>query len=76
MHILIITYSITRSAGGVFDAVRDLFVNSAFTNHHLKIFSFIDEHIVEDISSWNDIPMKMFSPLALSSTSDDIMEET
>ena len=39
MNILICTYSITRTAGGVFDAVKDLFTNKTFqTNTLMKIF--------------------------------------
>lgn len=30
MNILIFTYSVTRTAGGVYDAVRELFTNAAF----------------------------------------------
>ena len=65
MNILILTYSVTRTAGGVFDAVRDLFVNSAFKKHQLKIFSFIDENIDKDRHSWKGIPMKLFKPLPM-----------
>lgn len=65
MNILILTYSVTRTAGGVFDAVRDLFVNSVFKNHQLKIFSFIDENVEKDRPSWKDIPMKLFEPLPM-----------
>ena len=39
MKILIFTYSITRKAGGVFNAVCDLFTNKAFTGEEIKIFS-------------------------------------
>ena len=55
MNILICTYSITRTAGGVFDAVKDLFTNKTFHKHNLKIISFSDKHIDEDISSWKNI---------------------
>lgn len=65
MNILILTYSVTRSAGGVFDAVRDLFVNSAFKEHRLKIFSFLDENLDKDKSSWKGIPMRLFKPLPM-----------
>lgn len=65
MNILILTYSVTRTAGGVFDAVRDLFVNSAFKKHQLKIFSFIDENIDKDRPSWKGIPMKLFKPFSM-----------
>lgn len=65
MNILILTYSVTRTAGGVFDAVRDLFVNSAFKKHQLKIFSFVDENVDKDRPSWKGIPMKLFKPFPM-----------
>ena len=65
MNILILTYSVTRTAGGVFDAVRDLFVNSVFKNHQLKIFSFVDENVDKDRPSWKGIPMKLFKPFPM-----------
>lgn len=65
MKVLILTYSVTRTAGGVFDAVRDLFVNTAFKKHQLKIFSFIDENIDKDRPSWKGIPMKLFKPFPM-----------
>lgn len=60
MEILIITYSVTRKAGGVFDAVRDLFTCELLKKHALKIFSFKDEFVIEDKVSWKGIPMKLF----------------
>lgn len=65
MKVLILTYSVTRSAGGVFDAVRDLFVNSAFKEHRLKISSFLDENLDKDKPSWKGIPMRLFKPLPM-----------
>lgn len=60
MKILIFTYSITRKAGGVFDAVRDLFTNSVFDWVKLRIFSFEDEYVREDKLSWKEIPITLF----------------
>ncbi len=60
MNILIFTYSVTRNAGGVFDAVRDLFTNKAFGGHDLKVFSFMDEHVEEDLPTWGDVCVKLF----------------
>lgn len=61
MNILIFTYSVTRTAGGVFDAVRDLYTNGAFSDHRLKIFSFKSEHLKEDLPSWKGLPMRLFN---------------
>ena len=52
MKILIFTYSITRKAGGVFNAVCDLFTNKAFTGEEIKIFSYKDENVLNDLTSW------------------------
>ena len=69
MKVLIFTYSVTRAAGGVFDAVRDLFTNNTFASHNLKIFSFYDEHVKEDLPSWKGMPIQLFkaAPLLFSS---------
>lgn len=60
MNILIFTYSVTRTAGGVFDAVRDLFTNATFTRHRLKILSYYDKEIEKDLPSWNGLNIKLF----------------
>lgn len=62
MNILILTYSVTRTAGGVFDAVRELFTNAAFKRQKLKIISFRDEYCDEDIPAWNGMPIQLFNP--------------
>lgn len=61
MNITILTYSVTRTAGGVFDAVRDLFTNSAFSGHNLKVLSYKTEHLEEDLPSWKGLPMRLFN---------------
>lgn len=60
MKINIFTYSISRNAGGVFDAVRELFTNGAFSSENLKILSFRDEYCNEDIRLWNGLPIQLF----------------
>lgn len=60
MKILIFTYSITRKAGGVFDAVCDLFTNKAFTGEDIKIFSYKDENVLKDLPSWKGLPIHFF----------------
>lgn len=60
MNILVFTYSVTRSAGGVFDAVRGLFTNTAFRTHELKIISFRDKYCNMDIPQWNGLPIQLF----------------
>ena len=60
MKILIFTYSITRKAGGVFNAVCDLFTNKAFTGEEIKIFSYKDENVLKDLPSWKGLPIQLF----------------
>lgn len=60
MKVLIFTYSITRMAGGVFDAVRDLFTNRVFEKLNIKIYSYFDDYVKEDLSSWHNIPINLF----------------
>lgn len=60
MKILIFTYSVTRTAGGVFDAVRDLFTSSVFSAQKLKIFSYESAYLKGDVPSWKGIPMLLF----------------
>lgn len=60
MRVLIYTYSVTRMAGGVFDAVRDLFTNRGFNKHNLKIYSYMDDYVEEDLPLWHNIPICLF----------------
>ena len=62
MKILVFTYSISRIAGGVLDAVRDLFTNAAFKQQELKILSFRDKYSDTDIPAWNGLPIQLFKP--------------
>lgn len=60
MNTQIFTYSISRSAGGVCDAVRDLFTNTTFNGHRLDVMSFEDEYSEEDKGKWGDINIELF----------------
>jgi len=60
MNILILTYSVTRTAGGVFDAVRDLFTNSAFLQHKLKVLSYFDKKVKKDLPLWRGMDIRLF----------------
>lgn len=61
MNILVFTYSVTRTAGGVFDAVRELFTNQAFKSQNLKILSFQDEYSDRDLLQWHDLTIQLFN---------------
>ena len=60
MNILVFTPSVTRTAGGVLDAVRDLFTNINFNGHRLKVLSFEDRYVEEDLPSWQGLPVRLF----------------
>lgn len=62
MNIIVFTYSITRAAGGVFDAVRNLFINPSFKGCNITIYSYTDKYISEDISQWGKLPIVLFQP--------------
>lgn len=68
MKVSVVTYSVTRRAGGVFDAVRDLFTNKNFKECALQLFSFEDKDNADDIASWKGIKLRLYkSGLFLSS---------
>lgn len=50
----------TRSAGGVFDAVKDLFTSPVFDGQQISIFSYNDRYIELDLPQWNNIPIYLF----------------
>lgn len=60
MKIQLLTYSVTRKAGGVFDAVRDLYTNRFFAEHNINVISFEDEMLEQDIPAWKGMPMQLF----------------
>lgn len=60
MKISIFTYSVTRSAGGVFDAVRDLFLSKEMNGHDLTVFSFFDDENKDNYAYWKGIPLKLY----------------
>ena len=60
MKIIIFTYSVTRTAGGVLDAVRDMFTNRNFVGHKLNVLSFKGKYTEEDMPSWQGISMQLF----------------
>lgn len=62
MNILIFTYSVTRKAGGVYDAVRELFTNESFKQEKLKILSYRDEYCNTDLPAWNGLSIQLFTP--------------
>lgn len=62
INILVYTYSATRSAGGVFDAVRDLFTNRAFKEHRIELLSYNEPNMKDDLVLWNDIPIYLLNP--------------
>lgn len=62
MKIQIITSSISRQAGGVLDAVKDLFSNKAFDTKSLSFLSYSDLYSDKDIKLWKGLDIKLFRP--------------
>lgn len=62
MKIQIITDVVTRRAGGVFDAVRDMFTNKLFRAQDVEILSYEDDMIEADLPSWQGLPIRLFKP--------------
>lgn len=62
MKITVVTDVVTRRAGGVFNAVRDMFTSQIFSTQHIEILSYQDDFVDKDISSWKNLPMKLFKP--------------
>lgn len=60
MNIQLFTYSVTRRAGGVFDAVRDLFTNRYFAEHDINVISYYDDMLEQDRPAWKGMPMQLF----------------
>lgn len=60
--ILVITPCVTRYAGGIFDAVRDLFCNPILLPHVKELLSYLPKHNEEkdDILTWKNIPMSLY----------------
>lgn len=48
MKIKVVTDVVTRRAGGVFDAVRDMFTNNIFSGQQVEVLSYKDGMIDAD----------------------------
>lgn len=62
MKILAITNSISRNAGGVPAAVKDLFQNKNFENDSVQIVSYHDGRSEEDAQLWNKVDINLYKP--------------
>ena len=60
MNIQLFTYSVTRRAGGVFDAVHDLFTNRYFAEHDINVISYYDDMLEQDMPAWKGMPMQLY----------------
>lgn len=59
IKVIILISSISRSAGGLFDAVKDLYLPLK-EKLKLKIISFTDENTDKDYSKWGNISIQVF----------------
>lgn len=60
MKINVFTCSVSRSAGGLLDAVRDLYLKMKVEDAHPVIYSYLDENTEADLPSWNSMEIKLF----------------
>jgi poly(glycerol-phosphate) alpha-glucosyltransferase len=58
MKIAVFTCSVSRTAGGLLDAVRDLY--KAVKGNTTTVYSYIDECTDEDLPSWSPIEVKLY----------------
>jgi poly(glycerol-phosphate) alpha-glucosyltransferase len=61
MRIAVYTCSVSRSAGGLLDAVRDLYLSPVFQDTYIKIYSYKDDATQLDLPSWKNIPVQLFA---------------
>lgn len=55
MKYSILTCSISHRAGGLFQAIKDLYMQNIFLKEDITIFSFIDKETYKDIKEWKHI---------------------
>ncbi|TDS13732.1 glycosyltransferase [Sphingobacterium paludis] len=59
IQVSLLTSSVSRNAGGLFDALKDMCLVLRNTID-ITIFSYRDEHTDSDIHQWEGIPIKLF----------------
>lgn len=62
MKIQVVTYSVSRYAGGLLGAVSELFTNKGFSSEDISILSFRDDMTEADRDLWGNLPMQLFEP--------------
>lgn len=62
MKILVTTNYISRKAGGLLDAVKDLFQNQTFQDQAIELYSFWDEYSEADMPQWDKVSPTLFKP--------------
>lgn len=60
MRIQVVTYGVSRYAGGVLGAVSGLFTNKQFSGEAVSIISFKDDMSEVDRHFWGSLPMHLF----------------
>ncbi|WP_455673063.1 glycosyltransferase [Phocaeicola sp.] len=60
MKISVFTNCVTRNAGGLFSAVRDLFTNEELKKCDIHVYSYEDRYVDEDVPTWKAIPMTLY----------------
>jgi poly(glycerol-phosphate) alpha-glucosyltransferase len=60
MNIAILTCSISRNAGGLLDAIRDLYKSMSENTKIVTIYSYKDVNSVNDLPSWGNMVIKLY----------------
>nr|WP_322626380.1 glycosyltransferase [uncultured Flavobacterium sp.] len=61
MKIAVFTCSVARSAGGLLDAIRDLYKCVLVReNNEIEIFSYIEEDTKEELPNWSGFDLKLY----------------
>lgn len=60
MKIDILTCSVSRSAGGLLDAIRDLYKKMDRSKSDISVYSYIDTDTESDLPSWTPMDVKLY----------------
>lgn len=64
MKITVNTYSITHTGGGVFDAVRGLYIDDIWRAHSIEVLSFVENDSEDYRKEWPGLNITLYQPKA------------
>lgn len=75
MKINILTTSVSRNAGGVLDAVRDLYKSSQFLSDEIKIYGLTDQYTELDLPTWHPLSVYTYNSMRFFNYSISLRDE-